>query len=161
MPSPVPASRPPYLEDLSVGQRLAGGSVSVDADAIRAFARAYDPQPFHLEEAAAQESVFGRLVASGWHTMALTMRLLVEGELQPAWGLIGLGADELRWPRPVEPGDVLQVEWEVLELRPSASRPDRGTARLRVTTRNQRDEVVLTLITTVLMPRRPTGSPSA
>jgi acyl dehydratase len=137
-----------------VGQRFAAGSVAVDADAIRAFAAAYDPQPFHLDEAAARASIFGRLVASGWHTMALTMRLLVEGELRPAWGLIGLGADELRWPRPVEPGDVLQVEWEVLEARPSSSRPDRGVARLRVTTRNQRDEIVLSLITTVLVPRR-------
>jgi acyl dehydratase len=147
-------SEPRYLEDLSVGQRYAGGSVALDADAIRAFAGAFDPQPFHLSEAAAQESLFGRLVASGWHTMALTMRLLVEGELQSAWGLIGLGADELRWPRPVEPGDVLRVQWEVLEVRPSGSKPDRGTARLRVTTRNQRDEVVLTLITTILVPRR-------
>ncbi|MBA3317216.1 MAG: MaoC family dehydratase [Gemmatimonadales bacterium] len=147
-------SEPRYLEDLSVGQRYAGGSVALDAEAIRAFAGAFDPQPFHLNEAAAQASVFGRLVASGWHTMALTMRLLVEGELQPAWGLIGLGADELRWPRPVQPGDVLRVQWEVLEVHPSGSKPDRGTARLRVTTRNQRDEVVLTLITTILVPRR-------
>jgi acyl dehydratase len=147
-------SEPRYLEDLSVGQQYAGGSVVLDADAIRAFAGAFDPQPFHLNEAEAQASIFGRLVASGWHTMALTMRLLVEGELRPAWGLIGLGADELRWPRPVLPGDVLRVQWEVLEVRPSGSKPDRGTARLRVTTRNQRDEVVLTLITTILVPRR-------
>ncbi|MBA3258454.1 MAG: MaoC family dehydratase [Gemmatimonadales bacterium] len=147
-------SEPRYLDDLSVGQRYAGGSVVLDAAAIRAFAAAFDPQPFHLSEAGAEASVFGRLVASGWHTMALTMRLLVEGELQPPWGLIGLGADELRWPRPVEPGDVLSVQWEVLEVRPSKSKPDRGIARLRVTTRNQRDEVVLTLITTILVPRR-------
>jgi acyl dehydratase len=126
----------------------------VDAEAIRAFAAQYDPQPFHLDDAAAQAGVFGKLVASGWHTMALTMRLLVEGALQPAWGLIGLGADELRWPRPVEPGDVLQAEWEVIETRPSISKPDRGIARLRVTTRNQRGEVVLSFITTMLVPRR-------
>jgi acyl dehydratase len=86
--------------------------------------------------------------------MALTMRLLVEGGLQPAWGLIGLGADQLRWPRPVEPGDVLHAEWEVIEIRPSSSKPDRGIARFRITTRNQRGEVVLTLVTTVLVPRR-------
>jgi len=146
-----------YLEDLSVGQRYAGGSVALDAEAIRAFAGAFDPQPFHLDEAAAQASIFGRLVASGWHTMALTMRLLVECELRPAWGLIGLGADELRWPRPVLPGDVLHVQWEVLEVLPSRSKPDRGTVRLGVTTRNQREEVVLTLTTTILVPRR--GSP--
>jgi acyl dehydratase len=148
-------ARPCYLEDLAVGQHYAGGTASIDLAAIKAFAAAFDPQPFHLDEAAAKASVFGRLVASGWHTMALTMRLLVEGELRSLWGLVGLGADELRWPRPVFPGDVLSVEWEVLEVRPSSSKADRGTARLRVTTRNQRGEVVLTLITTILLPRRP------
>jgi acyl dehydratase len=137
-----------------VGRRFTTGSVAVDAAAIRAFAAEYDPQPFHLDETAARASVFGRLVASGWHTMALTMRMLVEGGLQPAWGLIGLGADELRWPRPVEPGDRLQAEWEVIETRTSSSKPDRGIVRIQVTTRNQRGEVVLTLITTVLVPRR-------
>jgi acyl dehydratase len=152
-PDDVPA-RPCYLDDLAVGQRYAGGTASIDLAAIKAFAAAFDPQPFHLDEAAAKTSVFGRLVASGWHTMALTMRLLVEGELRSLWGLVGLGADELRWPRPVFPGDVLNVEWEVLEVRPSSSKADRGTARLRVMTRNQRGEVVLTLITTILLPRR-------
>lgn len=150
----VPA-RPCFFEDLAVGQRYMGGSATVDLAAIKAFAVAFDPQPFHLDEAAAKTSIFGRLVASGWHTMAVTMRLLVEGELRSLWGLVGLGADDLRWPRPVVPGDVLSVEWEVLELRPSSSRADRGTARLRITTRNQRSEVVLTLVTTILMPRRP------
>lgn len=137
-----------------MGRRFTTGSIAVDAAAIKAFAAQYDPQPFHLDDEAARASVFGRLVASGWHTMALTMRLLVEGGLQPAWGLIGLGADELRWPRPVVPGDVLQAEWEVIEIRPSSSRPDRGVVRLRVTTRNGRGEVVLTLVTTVLVPRQ-------
>jgi acyl dehydratase len=150
-----PQPQPCYLEDLTVGQRYAGGSASIDISDIKAFASAFDPQPFHLDESAAQASVFGRLVASGWHTMALTMRLLVEGELRSLWGLVGLGADELRWPRPVFPGDVLSVEWEVLEVRPSSSKADRGTARLRVTTRNQRGEPVLTLVTTILLPRRP------
>ena len=145
----------PYLEDLAVGERYAGGTATMDLAAIKAFAAAFDPQPFHLDEEAAKASIFGRLVASGWHTMAVTMRLLVEGELRSLWGLVGLGADELRWPRPVVPGDVLSVEWEVLEVRPSSSKPDRGTARLQVTTRNQRDETVLTLVTTILLPRRP------
>ena len=152
--SHVPAE-PCYFEDLAVGQRYTGGTASVDVAAIKAFAAAFDPQPFHLDETAAQASVFGRLVASGWHTMALTMRMLVDGELRSLWGLVGLGADELRWPRPVVPGDRLSVTWEVLEVRPSSSKPDRGTARLRVTTRNQRDEVVLSLVTTILLPRRP------
>ena len=155
---PVPASGPAprYFEDFTVGQHYTGGSLAVDREAIADFAAAFDPQPFHLDEEAGRASIFGQQVASGWHTMALTMRLLVLGELQPAWGLIGLGADELQWPRPVVPGDVLRVEWEVVELRPS-SKPDRGTARLRITTRNQRDEVVLSLITTILLPRRSTG----
>lgn len=90
--------------------------------------------------------------------MALTMRMLVEGELRSLWGLVGLGADELRWPRPVFPGDVLGVEWEVLEVRPSSTRPDRGIARLGVTTRHQRREVVLSLVTTILLPRRLAGA---
>ena len=147
--------RPCYLEDLAVGQRYAGGTAPVELAAVKAFAAEFDPQPFHLDEDAAKASIFGRLVASGWHTMALTMRLLVEGELCSLWGLVGLGADELRWPRPVYPGDVLSVEWEVLEVRPSSSKVDRGTARVRVTTRNQRHEVVLTLVTTILVPRCP------
>jgi acyl dehydratase len=150
----VPA-RPCYLEDLAVGDRYRGGTATLDLAAIKGFAAAFDPQPFHLDETAGEASIFGRLVASGWHTMAVTMRLLVEGELRSLWGLVGLGADDLRWPRPVVPGDTLSVEWEVLEVRPSSSKPDRGTARLRVTTRNQRSETVLTLVTTILLPRRP------
>ena len=150
-------AQPCYLEDLAVGERYAGGTAMVDTTAIKAFAAAFDPQPFHLDEEAAKSSIFGRLVASGWHTMAVTMRLLVEGELRSLWGLVGLGADDLRWPRPVVPGDVLSVEWEVLEVRPSSSKPDRGTARLRVTTRNQRGETVLSLVTTILVPRRPSA----
>jgi len=156
-----PPHRACYLEDLAAGQHYAGGTAAVDVADIKAFAAAYDPQPFHLDEEAAASSIFGRLVASGWHTMALTMRMLVEGELRSLWGLVGLGADELRWPRPVLPGDVLRVEWEVLDVRPSASKPDRGTARLRITTRNQRGEIVLTLVTTILVPRRPvTAAPA-
>ncbi|HKU60825.1 MAG TPA: MaoC family dehydratase [Gemmatimonadales bacterium] len=146
-----------YLEDLAVGERYAGGTAPVDAAGIKAFAAAFDPQPFHLDEDAARSSIFGRLVASGWHTMALTMRMLVDGELRSLRGLVGLGADELRWPRPVFPGDVLCVEWEVLEVRPSSTKPDRGIARLGVTTRNQHGEVVLSLVTTILLPRRPAG----
>ena len=156
--SPDPASRACYLEDLAPGQRYAGGTAAVDVAGIKAFAATFDPQPFHLDEDAAKASIFGRLVASGWHTMALTMRMLVEGQLRSLWGLVGLGADELRWPRPVFPGDVLGVEWEVLEVRPSSTRPDRGIARLGITTRNQRGEVVLTLVTTILLPRRPAGA---
>ena len=153
--SPHPPPRACYLEDLAVGQRYAGGTALVDAAAIKAFAAAFDPQPFHLDDHAAKTSIFGGLVASGWHTMALTMRMLVDGERRSLWGLVGLGADQLRWPRPVFPGDVLGAEWEVLEVRPSSTKPDRGTARLGITTRNQRGEIVLSLVTTILLPRRP------
>lgn len=155
---PDPAPNACYLEDLEVGQRYAGGTVAVDTADIKAFAAAFDPQPFHLDEDAARTSIFGRLVASGWHTMALTMRMLVDGRVRSLHGLVGLGADDLRWPRPVFPGDVLGVEWEVLEVRPSSTRPDRGVARLGVTTRNQRGQVVLSLVTTILLPRRAAGA---
>lgn len=153
--APDPARSGCYLEDLAAGQRYAGGTVTVHAAEIKAFAAAFDPQPFHLDEEAARASIFGGLVASGWHTMALTMRMLVDGQARSLQGLVGLGADDLRWPRPVFPGDVLAVEWEVLEVRPSSTRPDRGTARLGITTRNQRGELVLSLVTTILLPRRP------
>jgi acyl dehydratase len=153
--SPDATPSPCYLEDLAVGQRYPGGSVTVDAAEIKAFAAAFDPQPFHLDEEAARTSIFGRLVASGWHTMAMTMRMLVDGQVRSLHGLVGLGADDLRWPKPVFPSDVLGVEWEVLEVRPSSTRPDRGTARLGVTTRNQHGEIVLSVVTTILLPRRP------
>lgn len=102
-------SEPLYFEDLAVGQTFRTDKVTVEAGAIKAFAAEFDPQPFHLDEDAARESFFGGLVASGWHTAALTMRLFVEGEFTIAGGLIGLGVEELRWPRPVHPGDVLRA----------------------------------------------------
>ena len=129
-----------YLEDLHVGQTFATGSITVTAEAIKAFAREYDPQPFHLDEAAAQASLFGGLAASGWHTAALSMRLLVDG-LPIAGGLIGVGG-ETTWPRPTRPGDTLTVHIEVLEITPSRSRPDRGMVRTRNETRNQHGEAV-------------------
>ena len=129
-----------YLEDLHVGQTFTTGSITVTAEAIKAFAREYDPQPFHLDEAAAQASLFGGLAASGWHTAALSMRLLVDG-LPIAGGLIGVGG-ETTWPRPTRPGDTLTVHIEVLEITPSRSRPDRGMVRTRNETRNQHGEAV-------------------
>ena len=102
----------------------------------------------------AQQSIFGGLVASGWHTAAITMRLLVTCGLNLAGGAVGLGADELRWPQPVRPGDVLRLELEIVEVRPSRSKPDRGTVRLRYVTRNQKNETVMTLMATVLVPKR-------
>ncbi len=146
---------PLYFEDLAVGQTYGTGAVTVETEMIRAFAAEFDPQPFHLDEEAARDSLFGGLVASGWHTGALTMRLLVEGELQIAGGLIGMGAEELRWPRPVRPGDVLRVESKVLGLRPSGSRPDRGLVRVRNTTLNQHGEPVMVAVVSMIVPRRP------
>jgi len=129
-----------YLDDLHVGQTFVTGSVTVSAEAIKAFAREYDPQPFHLDEDAARDSLFGGLAASGWHTAALSMRLLVDG-LPFAGGLVGVGG-ETTWPRPTRPGDTLTVHIEVLEITPSKSRPDRGMVRTRNETRNQLGEPV-------------------
>jgi acyl dehydratase len=146
---------PLYYEDLAVGQTFGTGTFMVGPDMIKAFAAEFDPQLFHLDQDAARASLFGGLVASGWHTAALTMRLLVAGELQIAGGLIGLGAEELRWPRPVRPGDVLRVESEVLGLRPSKSHPGCGLVRVRNTTLNQDSEPVIVMVVTMIVPRRP------
>ena len=123
-----------YFDDLHVGQRFTSGTRAIDAGQIKAYAREFDPQPFHLDDEAARDSIFQGLAASGWHTAALTMRLLVDSELKPAGGLVGAGFDEFRWPRPVRPGDELRVESEVLEVRPSKSRPGQGLVKVRMTT---------------------------
>ena len=143
-----------YLEDFAVGQTFGSGRLRIDRERTLAFAAEFDPQPFHLDEAAAQRSIFGGLTASGWHTAALTMRLLVESELEPAGGIIGAGLDECRWPRPVRPGDELRVECEVIEVRPSKSRPEQGLIKLRTTTLNQDDEAVLIHVVNMVVPRR-------
>jgi acyl dehydratase len=130
----------------------------VEADRIKSFAAEFDPQPFHLDDAAARETIFRGLAASGWHTAAMTMRLLVESEFEPAGGIIGGGFDELRWPRPVRPGDELRVESEVLETRPSKSRPAHGLVKVRTTTLNQHNEPVQVFVANLLVPRR---SPAA
>jgi acyl dehydratase len=150
-------SRVYYLEDFAVGQVFSTGRLQIDADQIKSFAREFDPQPYHLDEEAARKSVFGGLAASGWHTAALTMRLLVDGEFRPAGGILGVGFDELSWPRPVRPGDELHVKSEVLEVRPSKSRPDRGLIRVRNTTLNQKDEPVQIFTGNLIVPRRPAG----
>ena len=127
----------------------------IDEAGIKPFAREFDPQPFHLDEQAARKTIFQGLAASGWHTAALTMRLLVESELKPAGGLVGAGFDEFRWPRPVRPGDELRVESEVLEVRPSKSRPGQGLVKVRMTTLNQNGDAVQVLVANLLVPRRP------
>ena len=146
-----------YFEDLSVGQRFRSGTYAVDADQIKAFARAWDPQPFHLDEKAAARSVFGGLVASGWHTVAITMRLLVTGELRPANGILGLGVEDLRWLKPVRPGDTLRVESEIVEVRPSMSRPDHGVVKIRHTTTDQ-DEAPVLVLTSIHLVVRSAGA---
>jgi acyl dehydratase len=144
-----------YLEDLQPGQRFTSGSHALDAEQIKAFAQQFDPQPFHLDEEAAQNSLFRGLAASGWHTAAITMRLQVESGLPISGGIIGAGG-EINWSNPTRPGDILHVESEVLEVTPSRSRPDRGIITLRSETRNQRGEVVQTLTVKLVVPRRPT-----
>lgn len=146
-----------YFDDLKVGDRFQSGPFEITEKAIIDFGREFDPQPFHLDPIAARETVFHGLVASGWHTAAITMRLLVTCGLDLAGGAVGLGAHELRWPRPVRPGDVLRLEIEIVELRPSRSKPDRGTVRIRYETRNQDNEVVMTLTATALVPKRLTS----
>jgi acyl dehydratase len=145
---------PLYLEDFSPGQTFASPSTTVDAEAIKAYARQFDPQPFHLDEAAAANTFFQGLAASGWHTMSLTMRMLVDGGLPIAGGIVGAGADEIRWPRPTRPGDTLRLVSEVLEVRSSKSRPDFGLMKVRTTTLNQNDEPVQVLIANLVVPRR-------
>jgi acyl dehydratase len=144
-----------HLEDYAAGQKYASGTMRVDERAIKEFAAAYDPQPFHLDEVAAASTIFKGLAASGWHTAAITMRLLVESDFSPAGGIVGAGFEELRWPRPVRPGDELHVESEILEVRPSQSRPTQGILKVRTTTLNQRGEAVQVFVGNLIVPRRP------
>jgi acyl dehydratase len=143
-----------YLEDFVVGQRFGSGELCIERERAKAFAAEFDPQPFHLDEEAARRTIFGELTVSGWQTAAVTMRLLVESELEPAGGIIGAGFDEFRWPKPVRPGDKLHIESEVLEVRPSKSRPERGLIKVRTTTFNQNGESVQVLVANLVVPRR-------
>jgi acyl dehydratase len=155
MTKPVASrGKPIYLEDLAVGQRFTTASHALDEEQIKAFAAAYDPQPFHLDREAAKLSIFGDLVASGWHTAAITMRLLVETGLPLAGGLIGVEGS-LRWPRPARPGDVLTVTAEVTGLKPSRSRPELGTAEIKAETRNQAGDVLQVFTATLVVQRKP------
>ena len=144
-----------YFEDFQVGQRFGSGTVAVTAEEIMTFARQFDPQPFHVDEASARHTFFGGLVASGWHTAAMSMRLFVESDITPVGGSIGAGGSDLSWPRPTRPGDVLRIESEVLELRPSKSRPDIGIMKVKLTTYNQANEVVQIAHPAMIVPRRP------
>jgi acyl dehydratase len=142
-----------YFDDLKVGDRFKSEPLAMTEKALVEFAHKFDPQMFHLSRKGAERTIFKGLIASGWHTAAMTMRLFVR-TLNFAEGAIGLGVDELRWPNAVRPGDVLMVETEVLELRLSRSRPSHGIIRLRNVTTNQRGEVVQTMLASAMVPRR-------
>jgi acyl dehydratase len=146
-----------FLEDLAAGMRFAAGPLRVEAGEIAEFAARYDPQPFHLDAAAARGTLFGGLAASGWHTAALTMRLVTQA-LPFAGGVIGAGG-EIQWPRPVRPGDALRVECEVVEVRASRSEPGRGWATVRTTTLNGAGEPVQVLTARLLVPSRTASAP--
>jgi len=142
-----------YLDDLQVGQRFTSGTYVIEEAQIKAFAAEFDPQPFHLDERAAQASIFKGLAASGWHTAAIAMRLLVDGGLPFAHGIVGLGG-EIAWPRPTRPDDILHVESEIVEITPSRSKPHQGIVILRVTMFNQNGEAVYLLTAKLLVLRR-------
>lgn len=143
-----------YLEDFAVGQIFCSRRLRVDKEQIKAFAAEFDPQPFHLDQEAARDTIFRGLAASGCHTAALTMRLLVDSEINPAGGIVAAGVDELHWPLPVRPGDELQIESEVLEVRPSQSRRNRGMIKVRTTTLNQHGKVVQVFVANLIVLRR-------
>jgi acyl dehydratase len=145
---------PLYLEDLQVGQRFGSGEYQMTEKEMKAFAAEFDPQPFHMDEAAGAASIFHGLAASGWHTAAVAMRLLVTGELQLANGLIGVGG-EIAWPRPTRAGDILRVESEIVEIRPSRSKPNQGIVSVRNTTWNQHGEEVQIFTAKLVVFRRP------
>jgi acyl dehydratase len=143
-----------YLEDFEVGQKFSSDRLRVEKGRIKTFAAEFDPQPFHLDDDAARNTMFGGLAASGWHTAAITMKLLVESDIKPAGGIVGAGFDELRWPLPVRPGDELRVESEILNVRASQSHPQQGLIKVRTTTLNQNDEPVQVAVGNLVVPRR-------
>ncbi|HEX4024222.1 MAG TPA: MaoC family dehydratase [Steroidobacteraceae bacterium] len=145
--------RQQQIGELRIGQRFRTGTHTVTEEEIKVFAAQFDPQPFHLDHAAADASLFGGLVASGWHTAAITMRLLVDSGPVLAGGTVGLGAD-ISWLHPVRPGDVLHVEGELLDMAPSRSRPERTRVTMRSETCNQRGTVVQVSIARMLVPRQ-------
>jgi len=143
-----------YLDDLTVGQTFVSAEHQLDVEQVVAFARQFDPQPFHLDDAAAKQTFFKGLVASGWHTAAITMKLLVSGGAPIAGGVIGAGV-EIEWPRPTQPNDRLHAESEIIDIRPSRSKPDRGLVMLRTTTINQNGDAVQVLTSRLVVPRDP------
>ncbi|EJE52927.1 acyl dehydratase [Acidovorax sp. CF316] len=152
------AVQPLYFDDMAVGRRFKSGEHAMDAGQIIAFARQFDPQPFHMDDEAAKGTLFGGLAASGWHTAAITMRLQVTTGLPVAGGIIGASGD-VSWPRPTRATDVLHVVSEVVEATPSKSRPDRGMVTIRSETRNQNEEVLQVSTVRIVVPRKPGAAP--
>lgn len=151
---------PIYLDDLTVGDRFQSGEHAMDEAQIKAFAAQFDPQPFHLDDAAARGTLFGGLAASGWHTAAVTMRLQVTSGLPIAGGIVGAGG-ELTWPQPTRATDVLHVVSEVTAIAPSRSKPDRGMVTVRSETRNQFGVVLQVATVRIVVPRRPEANQAA
>ena len=156
MSAPHETQEPLYLGDLQVGQKFISGSYVMDETRMKEFAAEFDPQPFHLDEAAGKASLFGGLVASGWHTAAVTMRLMATGGLPFAGGLIGLGGEGY-WPRPTRPGDILHVESEIVEITHSRSKPNQAIVTVKSTTINQDGLPVYVLTAKILSFRRPSA----
>jgi acyl dehydratase len=150
----MPSDELRYFEDFHVGMRFRSCTATMTAEDIKAFARQFDPQPFHLDEAAAKGTFFEGLAASGWHTAAVVMRLTVQSDLRPAGGTIGAGVESLRWPKPVRPGDTIRVDGEVLDVRASRSRPEIGIVKIRSTTTNQAGETVQLAEIAMVVPTR-------
>ena len=144
-----------YLEDLRAGQAFESKRHTITTEAIVAFAREYDPQPFHVDADAAKASFFGKLIASGWHTAALTMRMLTEAEMDLAGGIIGAGMEDLKWPTPLVPGDTIHVRVEIIESRASKSRPEIGIVRARVHALREDGTAVQEMIANLIVPARP------
>ena len=141
------------FEDFPIGTHLMSAAIEVTEKSIIEFARQFDPQPFHLDPATAERTLFGGVAASGWHTAAISMRLFIQTMNVPG-GIIGMGVDELRWPNPVRPGDQLRLDIEIIDARLSKSRPGFGIIRIHNITRNQRDEIVQSFKTSAMLPTR-------
>lgn len=159
-PAQAASAAPIYLDDLNVGDQFKSGEHAMDEAQITTFAAQFDPQPFHLDDAAARGTLFGGLAASGWHTAAITMRLQVTTGLPIAGGIVGAGG-ELSWPRPTRATDVLHVVSEVTAIAPSRSKPDRGMVTVRSETRNQHGDVLQVATVRIVVPRRPDAASQA
>jgi acyl dehydratase len=149
-----------YLEDLTVGQKYRAGSIDVTASDIIEYARRFDPQDFHTDPDKAKDTFFGELVASGWHTASMTMRMLYEAIPPMEGGMVGRQVEKMSWPRPVKPGDTLRLEVEVMSMRPSTGNPARGIMHTRNTTYNQNNEPVLIMDTIIMIPRKQGVNPA-